>query len=505
MDNNEENKDKIKSQTRDNASFIYCPRNASAKSKSNLVEIPAITLPKGGGAIKSIDEKFTVNAVNGTAAYNIPLPFSPRRNGHTPMIALGYNSGAGKNIFGIGWSIDSASIKRRTEKKLPEYKDADESDTFIISGAEDLVPELTQDLGGNWGINTISQNGITTTTYRPRIEGSFLRIEKIQENGNTYWKTRTRDNVVAIFGQSDDAKLFNPGSAGKDNIFEWCLEYSYDDKGNFTQYYYKKENTDNIISTLSEKNRLNGNAPFTNVYLKGIKYGNTSAFYQGNPLPTDFLFELVMDYGEHDADKPTTQQTALWTKRHDPFSQFKAGFEIRTYRLCRRILMFHHFTHELGWADYLVRSLELVYDEQPNITYLDQVTQTGYIWNTDGTLRSKNTLPPLEFSYFKPGFSREVKEITPANMANAPIGLDGREYQWTDLYSEGISGILSEQANGWFYKDNLGNGSFSPAKLVSPRPSFSCLSDGSLTIQDLEADGKKYLVKMDGQTNGYLF
>jgi len=48
-------------------------------TKSNSIEIPQINLTKGGGAIKSIDEKFSVNAVNGTVGFSIPLPFSSAR------------------------------------------------------------------------------------------------------------------------------------------------------------------------------------------------------------------------------------------------------------------------------------------------------------------------------------------------------------------------------------------------------------------------------------------
>jgi len=49
------------------------------KSESNAISVPSIELPTGGGAIKGIDEKFSVNAVNGTASLSIPLPFSPAR------------------------------------------------------------------------------------------------------------------------------------------------------------------------------------------------------------------------------------------------------------------------------------------------------------------------------------------------------------------------------------------------------------------------------------------
>ncbi len=46
------------------------PKKESSYSKSNA---PTITLPKGGGAIKPIDEKFSVNAANGTAGFSIPF------------------------------------------------------------------------------------------------------------------------------------------------------------------------------------------------------------------------------------------------------------------------------------------------------------------------------------------------------------------------------------------------------------------------------------------------
>ena len=45
--------------------------------------------------------------------------------------------------------------------------------------------------------------------------------------------------------------------------------------------------------------------------------------------------------------------------REDPFSSYRAGFEVRTYRLCQRALMFHHFPDEAGVGnDCLVRSAD---------------------------------------------------------------------------------------------------------------------------------------------------
>src|SRR5260370_23773118 len=93
------------------------------KTKSEAIDIPSISLPKGGGAIKGIDEKFSVNAVNGTASFSIPLPFSPAR-GVSPSLTLSYNSGSGNGIFGLGWNLGMSSVKRKTDKKLPQYLDS---------------------------------------------------------------------------------------------------------------------------------------------------------------------------------------------------------------------------------------------------------------------------------------------------------------------------------------------------------------------------------------------
>jgi hypothetical protein len=103
---------------------------------------PQITLPKGGGAISGMGEKFAANPVTGTASMTVPLFTSPGRSGFGPQLSLSYDSGAGNGPFGFGWNLSVPSITRRTDKGLPKYFDSEESDIFILSGAEDLVPVL---------------------------------------------------------------------------------------------------------------------------------------------------------------------------------------------------------------------------------------------------------------------------------------------------------------------------------------------------------------------------
>src|SRR5262245_35372781 len=110
-----------------------------------LVSAPSISLPKGGGAIRGMGEKFAANPVTGTGSMSVPIFTSPGRAGFGPQVSLSYDSGAGNGPFGFGWSLSLPGITRKTDKGLPQYFDVEESDVFVLSGAEDLVPALDRD------------------------------------------------------------------------------------------------------------------------------------------------------------------------------------------------------------------------------------------------------------------------------------------------------------------------------------------------------------------------
>jgi hypothetical protein len=66
---------------------------------------PAISLPKGGSAIRGMGEKFSANPVTGTGSLSVPIYTSPGRSGFGPQLSLSYDSGAGNGPFGFGWSL----------------------------------------------------------------------------------------------------------------------------------------------------------------------------------------------------------------------------------------------------------------------------------------------------------------------------------------------------------------------------------------------------------------
>jgi RHS repeat-associated protein len=494
-------------------SFLNTERG---KTKSNAIEIPSISLPKGGGAINGIDEKFSVNAVNGTASFSIPLPFSAAR-GASPALTISYNSGNGNSIFGLGWSLSLASIKRKTDKELPRYFDATESDTYLFSEAEDLVPEFKKDNNGSFTIDTYgdyvfnekdSPDGFfTIRSYKPRIEGLFARIERWTEKatGIIKWRVITKDNVTTLFGWTVNSVIVDPTDPLK--RFEWLPEFVFDDKGNCCHYIYRKEDDKGFSpSLLHNRNRIkNGAITYTNRYLEKVLYGNKTPYIQfGNafPLETDYLFQTVFDYGDYDTNPPWLK-IKDWDFRTDSFSEYKPGFEIRTTRLVKRVLLFHFF-NELPGGSALIRSTDFEYDtsSEKDFTFLQSITVCGYIKKADGSYTTKK-LPALEFAYQKHEWNTVIKSIATDNLVHAPTGLDEQQYQFTDLFNEGLAGILTEQANGWYYKHNLGDGTFEQAKLVTPKPSFTGLGT-KLQLVDLDADGGKQLASFNTAPRGYF-
>ncbi len=232
----------------------------------------------------------------------------------------------------------------------------------------------------------------------------------------------------------------------------------------------------------------------------------------------------VFDYGEHDAGNPKPNDPGKWICRPDPFSSYRAGFEVRSYRLCQRVLMFHHFPDELGTTDCLVRSTDFTYDETPIASFIRKVTQSGYVRQGEDSWLKKS-LPPLEFEYSQVVISGKIEEIDAASLKNLPIGLDGTNYQWVDLDGEGVSGILTEQGDAWFYKRNLSpltmrrefkvtNGRkeesvvfdarFAPLETVAVQPSFKGITGGGMQFMDLAGDGRPDLVQFEGITPGFF-
>ncbi|MGO9484231.1 MAG: SpvB/TcaC N-terminal domain-containing protein [Rhodomicrobium sp.] len=518
-----------------NQAFEADPNGPATSAEPRPFNAPHLSLPTGGGAIRGIGEKFAANLVTGTGSLTIPISTSPGRSGFGPQVSLAYNSGIGSGAFGLGWSLSLPSITRRTDKGLPRYNDfspAELPDIFILSGAEDLVPALQEDSNGtSIHEDQTDRDGYQVEAYRPRTEGLFARIERwtCRETGIAHWRSISRDNILTVYGLDAASRIADPDQPL--HVFSWLICRSYDASGNAIVYEYTAENGANVdVSLPSERNRQRE----ANRYLRRIRYGNrrpilldpTAPGFRAphlsaqDPDSADWTFSVVFDYGEgrYREEPPdpegrvfvlaSVESRVPWPARLDPFSTFRSGFEVRTHRLCRHVLMFHHFPGHLGADECLVRSTTFHYRERPFGSFIDRVVQAGHTRRPDGqyltralpTLDLAYTRSPLEDSGFETFVPRDVDE---ESLANLPGGVDGQTYRWLDLDGEGIAGVLADQGGAWLYKHNLGEGRFGTVETVKARPALAERRDPLIHLMDVAGDGNLDLVDLSILAPGF--
>ncbi|MEL6624562.1 MAG: toxin TcdB middle/C-terminal domain-containing protein [Bacteroidota bacterium] len=243
--------------------------------------------------------------------------------------------------------------------------------------------------------------------------------------------------------------------------------------------------------------------------------------------PSEWHFEVVFDYGEYDIDpanlNPYLPKNA-WALRPDPFSLYHAGFEIRTYRRCANMLLFHRFT-EINTNPVLVHALRIGY-ENHGLTLLSQlisVQEVGYRWEQNAY--TTESLPQTDFNYtaFDPAMGR-FEKIKETDESFLP-GLNGPEpYQLVDLFGEGIPGILFANGESVYYQSPVlkpaKNLESSPSDGIVIPPAVSSLAyqtpdvDIAFPIQravegpgvqltDVTGDGKLDLLATEGRINGF--
>jgi hypothetical protein len=192
-----------------------------------------ISVPKGGGALHGIGEKFSPDLFTGTGNFTVPIALPPGRNGFQPQLSLVYSTGNGNGPFGLGWSL-SPGVSRKTSKGIPRYDDA--KDTFILSGAEDLVPIEKKEVA---------------TRYRPRTEGLFALIDHRRDAKEDSWEVQSKDGLVSLYGTprpknappdwDDPAVVRNPDPLKSHHIFAWKLTQTQDPFGNRIKYLYERD------------------------------------------------------------------------------------------------------------------------------------------------------------------------------------------------------------------------------------------------------------------------
>ncbi len=468
------------------------------QNNNEKVAIPEVSFPKGGGAIQGMGESLNGGGMSGTVSLNVPLPITPGR-GFAPTLALQYASGNGNSPFGLGFNLSLPSINRRTSKGVPQYS---EQDVFLDIDGEILAPETRS--GGEIisSQKEVAGKSYKVTRYFPIVEGRFDHLSYWQggDAQDSFWFLGAADGNQHVFGKSAEARIANP--AKPEQCVSWLLEESVSPNGEHIYYLHKAENAEGVDTTSPIESVRERRAQR---YLKQVRYGNRTAA-QGlylmsdtglPPVAKDWLFELVFDYGEHAADldaTPNYEEIQNWLARADAFSGYAAGFEVRTHRLCRQVLMFHRFD-ELGEAPTLVNRLALEYDESNIVTRLRAAYSTGYgIDPATGQAASINT-PPLEFN-FTTAFEVGQAQFKPFDALEGMN--DGVLYQMVDLYGEGLPGVLYRDGSSYLYRapcrdkdsDDKDAVAYAPWRLLPDLPTAGLPLEERRALMDLTGDGR---------------
>ncbi len=465
--------------------------NSNDKAK---ISAPNVSMPAGGGALRSISEPFKAQSFTGAGSLTIPLPL-PEARGFAPQISLSYNSGSGNGLFGLGFSVALPSIARKTSNGIPRY---DDSDIFTLNGSE-LIPKYT-DCPQGWvqSAYNYDQGGTTwqIIAYRPRIEGDFALIEQWTDSSSllSHWKVVSADNITSMYGISDNGRIYNPEHPQQ--IFEWLIENSVDPHGNKIIYQYKAGDRINIPETVFNTGRDDTSERYPDT----IRYGNY--FTTENDKPQEnFAFEVVFDYGQINKDNPDAAPTT-WTARPDPFSSYKSGFEIRITRLCYGIYIRHHFKEENNNIPFTTTALLTEYDTTSfsGISIIKRIINRGYrstaqqpLWiaDTPATELHYHTFDPLSASW-------QLLE------ADAPGYLNSGGFIPVDLDGIGIDGLLYSNDTFTGYLEPLGNGRYAPMRELQHFPLFRDLQPGQVSLTSLEGNHVLDLTIINGVSNGFF-
>jgi RHS repeat-associated protein len=413
-----------------------------------------ISVPQGGGAISGIGETFQPDLHTGTGNLTIPLELPAGRNGLQPSLTLSYCTGSPNGPFGLGWALSAPGVRRKTDKGIPRY-DPD-LDTFVLSGAEDLVP--------------VSGLGTDTVRYRPRSEAGFARITHLTAAGGDYWEVWSADGLRSRYGTplprnppprwADPAVIADPTQP--ERIFAWLLTETTDPLGNTISYAYQLDPAGTAQRYLSQISYADYGDPATPQYLVTVKI-----IPDPNPRP-------------------------------DPFSDHRPGFELRT---TQRVAAIETWTQAA--TPVLARRVELSYADQTGtpagngVSLLTQITVTG----VDGD--STQALPPLEFGYtpWDPA-ARHYQPLTVTASQLPPTSLAAPGLDLVDMLGDGLASILELNGTARYWR-NRGNGIFDPPHSLTYAPAGVNLGDSGVQLADLDGDGRPDLLLSTSLRTGY--
>ena len=193
---------------------------------------------------------------------------------------------------------------------------------FTLPGTKDMLPEFKRDVqgdlmtrpGGNFLINespfTHLRVDYHVTRFRNRLEGLFSRIER--------WQSKPLQPHISGWSRKKTLRLSMEKTSEQLLLIPWIQKKI---SNGFVNMCTTIRAIVRFTTTrIATENRLNGNSSFASADLKRIRYRNiTPSKTHEDPLPTQWMFETVFDFGNTIWQPLPAPKSGTWPSRPIPF------------------------------------------------------------------------------------------------------------------------------------------------------------------------------------------
>jgi|GEM_PF-816301 len=483
----------------------------------------AISIPKGAGSIKGMEESFSAQLSTGIATFSVPFALMKGRGGAQPSLGLSYSSAGGTGPAGQGWSVGVPFIARQTDRGLPQYHDRAEwrsdQDRFVFNGGQELVPICTiGDRGACAGALTGELMPSWAQGYqyfRARVEGSFLRFFWAADHES--WIVQDKSGTIMEIG---DVNNNGPAPGGLHLAGQEALERNANNAQEIYRWHLSRQYDQFVVDTVPQNLVV-----YDYMSIEGQSY--VTDIYDTTP---------ALDASSTDVNAFAHHTHLAWENKPDRTESYRSGWRIAaSQRLVRLDVASKQFLAGASAARSQVRRYHLTYSEDYHRSLLTQVQVEGRCGTREDSSETPREaagflakvtgcgrLPAMKFAYSKvEGFEPDGKGARSSltgympfdgraqSLANSPRhSIDEALTDFYDINSDGLPDVLVtapglyQNGHAVFFNGEGGVHGFGPDTNMSvdgvlgANAGSITLKNLNLSAQDLDGDGRVNFVHM---------
>ncbi len=204
-------------------SLLFLLLAAAPAAAQTGVDDDRVSLPEGPGSLEGVGENADVDPNMGLMRWGVPIEVLRGQGALTPQLQLGYSSGGGSGIVGMGWSLAMPSVERWTARGVPSYT---ASDRLALGGGEELV-----EVGAEGGARV----------YRERYERGFSRVIWEDAGAEGWFRVEYPDGRVGYFGADAQGQVVpDARTSGEEGTYRYHLVEVTDPWGHRVRYSYDR-------------------------------------------------------------------------------------------------------------------------------------------------------------------------------------------------------------------------------------------------------------------------